>query len=89
MCWASFSGKDALLHTIGNLCLLPPRLNSQAGNKCFNDKKDVYKRANLYSLGEVIFNSDAERRAWNASAVKVRTNQLIDFAKEQWKDLES
>lgn len=25
LCWASFSGKDALLHTIGNLCLLPPR----------------------------------------------------------------
>ena len=88
VCWGAFSGKDELLHTLGNLCLLPPRLNSQAGNKCFIDKKDVYKRANIFSMNGIIYNNDAERRAWNASAVKARADQLIEFAKEHWKDLE-
>jgi hypothetical protein len=86
--WSSFAGKNDLLHTLGNLTILPPRLNSQAGNKGFVDKKDVYKRANIYSLNEVIFKDGSERRAWNASAVKARTQSLIEFAKEQWKDLE-
>lgn len=88
LCWATFSGKDDLLHVLGNLTLLPPRLNSQAGKKCFVEKKDVYKRANIYSFDEIIFNNGSERRTWNASAVKARTNQLIEFAKIQWKDLD-
>jgi len=86
--WALFLGKNDLLHTIGNLCLLPPKLNSQAKNKSFSDKKEVYKRANVFSLDEIIFDNGSERKNWNASAVSQRTGRLIEFAKERWKDLD-
>jgi len=32
------------VHRIGNLMLLPPGINSQASNKPFADKKEIYKK---------------------------------------------
>jgi len=81
------SKHQELLHSIGNLCLLSPSLNSAASNKCFGDKKEVYKRANLLMLKDIISENNTERSIWNEEAINNRREQLINFAIEQWKDL--
>lgn len=76
-----------LLHSIGNLCLLSPSLNSQASNNCFNDKKEIYKAADLVSLENITFDNGAERDVWDKDSINSRREQLIQFATEQWNDL--
>lgn len=78
---------EELVHSIGNLCLLAPGLNSQASNSCFDDKKEIYKKANLMLLKNVISNGNDERGSWDEDAIIDRREQLIKFAAEQWKDL--
>ena len=76
-----------LLHSIGNLCLLSPSLNSKASNNCFNDKKEIYKAADLVSLEKITFDNGAERNVWDKDSINSRREQLIQFATEQWNDL--
>lgn len=88
-CWSNVTEDDhkELLHSIGNLCLLSPSLNSQASNNCFSDKKEIYKKANLMSLKDIIGCDNVERDVWDRDAIETRRDQLIEFAMEQWKDL--
>ena len=76
-----------LLHSIGNLCLLSPGLNSEASNKNFIGKKKAYEKANLISLKNIISDNGVERSAWSEDAINDRREQLINFAVVQWKDL--
>lgn len=87
--WGHFTEAEhkELLHSIGNLCLLSPGLNSKADNKCFSDKKDVYKKVKLLILDEIISQNGVERSVWDKDAILHRTNQLVNFVVEQWKDL--
>jgi hypothetical protein len=77
-----------LLHSIGNLCLLSPSLNSEASNKCFEDKKEVYKKANLMHLKAIVFDNGVERHIWDEDAINNRRECLIQFAIDQWQDLQ-
>jgi uncharacterized protein with ParB-like and HNH nuclease domain len=88
-CWNHFSEEEhkTLLHSIGNLCLLSKSLNSEAGNKCFSEKKAIYQRAPLMLLNEIIIHNGIERKTWNKRAIEDRRNLLIKFIKERWKDL--
>ncbi|MEH2328554.1 DUF262 domain-containing protein [Nostoc sp.] len=87
--WENFTEDEhkQLLHAIGNLCLLSPSLNSEASNKCFSDKKEIYKKANLISIDKIIYEDRVERSVWDTDAIKHRSEELIKFAIEQWKDL--
>ncbi|MBD2353454.1 DUF262 domain-containing protein [Tolypothrix sp. FACHB-123] len=87
--WQHFTEDEhkEFLHSIGNLCLLSPKLNSEASNKSFSDKKETYKKAKLISINEIIFNNATERSMWDKEAIKHRTENLTKFAIEQWKDL--
>lgn len=76
-----------LLHSIGNLCLLSPRLNSKASNNSFEYKKEVYEKANLMLLKDIIFDYGFERSVWDEDAINDRREKLINFAINQWKDL--
>ncbi len=39
---------ETTVHTIGNLVLLPPGINSIAGQKPFSEKKEIYKKYHLF-----------------------------------------
>jgi hypothetical protein len=82
--WAHItqSQHEEFLHSIGNLCLLSPSLNSQANDNSFSSKKLVYDRANINALKSI-----ATHRKWGENEIKERTATLIEFAKEQWKDI--
>lgn len=71
-----------IVHSIGNLCLLSPSFNSEASNDCFDDKKEIYKKANLLILKDII-----DTNTWDESAIDSRRKSLIEFAQNQWKDL--
>lgn len=77
-----------LLHSIGNLCLLSQTLNSEASNKCFEDKKEVYKKANLMHLKDIVSDNGIDRSLWDEDAINFRREQLIQFAIDQWQDLQ-
>lgn len=83
--WEHFTTEEyeEYLHSIGNLCLLSQTKNSQAGNHPFDFKKTIYPSANMNSLENVI-----ACNVWNKEAIEERTERLITFAKEQWKDLD-
>jgi len=88
-CWNHFTEDEhrELVHSMGNLCLLAPRLNSEAGNKGFSDKKETYKKASLMLLNEIVSDNGVERSVWDKDAINYRREQLIKFAMEQWEDL--
>ena len=88
-CWNHFTEDEhrELVHSMGNLCLLAPKLNSGAGNKGFSDKKETYKKASLMLLNEIVFDNGVERSVWDKDAINYRREELIKFAMEEWKDL--
>lgn len=90
-CWSSRyseSEHKEFLNTIGNLCLLSHPLNSEGKNNCFGFKLDIYKKTNLLANKAVVDNLDGtEKGDWTSKDIKLRTQELISFAKEEWKDL--
>jgi hypothetical protein len=73
---------------IGNLTLLTPGFNSQAGQLGFADKLDVYDRVSLLHLNDIKTDSTGTRRTnWSANEIEQRTNALVAFATIQWADL--
>ncbi len=66
---------------IGNLILLPPHINSQAGQKSFAEKRKIYKSNFLRMHEEVI-----KCRDWNKDHINKREKVLLDWARETWHD---
>ena len=65
---------------LGNLIILPPGVNSSAGNKSFLDKKEIYQRhRNLKLIDEILAKED-----WDIAALVERENRLIDWATQEW-----
>ena len=75
--------KGAHVDSIGNMILLPPGLNSQAGNRGFEEKKAVYRKASgLRMITEVI-----ERADWKADEIASREERISEWIRSEWADL--
>lgn len=70
------------VHRLGNLILLPPGVNSEAGNKSFAVKTAIYKKNYLRMMDEVLEEDD-----WNRDAMEHREAKILDWAKQQWDDV--
>lgn len=70
------------VHRLGNLMLLPPGVNSEAGNKTFDEKKEIYKKNYLRMMDDVIAEDD-----WNRDAMERREDKILEWAKQQWADI--
>ncbi len=71
---------ESQVHRLGNLMILRPGVNSQAGRKSFVDKKKIYrKNFHLKLMKEVI-----QKRDWNIKSINDREENLIAWAKETW-----
>ncbi len=70
---------DKIVNGIGNLVLLPPGVNSKAGQKPFFEKKEIYKTYHLLMLNEII-----ELQDWDVEAIGNRELKLIDFIEKEW-----
>jgi len=71
---------ESFVHRLGNLLVLSPGRNSQAGTKSFTEKVEVYKsEKGLLHIKKVM-----RLRDWNLAAIEKREKELMKFAKEQW-----
>jgi hypothetical protein len=76
------SGSDRLIHRLGNLLVLPPRLNSKLGAKTPKEKADEYNKTGLLVAQEVV-----DRLSnWKRSAIEEREDTLLQWALREWAD---
>lgn len=72
---------ESFVHRLGNLLVLPPKINGEAGTNAFADKVDICKNkvSGLYHVKKI-----TKLRDWNLSAIEKREKDLLKFAHEQW-----
>lgn len=76
------SDTGVFVHRLGNLMLLPPRLNSKLQDRPPEEKKDDYLKTGLLQAIEV-----ANRiPTWDRTAIIKREGELIAWAATRWAD---
>lgn len=73
---------EKVVHRLGNLLLLPPGANSSAKQKGFKEKKKIYKANRMYIMEDILKLND-----WSEQDITSREEELLQWAKEEWKDL--
>lgn len=76
-CWTDsfdLGEYEKYIHTLGNLTLVTQEKNSQLGNRCFGEKKDIYKTDSFICTKEI----DSEFSDWESSSIEIRAKELID-----------
>lgn len=73
------------VHGIGNLLILPPRLNSKLGAKRAESKADDYRKTGLLVATQVADTLD-DRSRWTKHTIHERENTLLKWAFEEWAD---
>lgn len=76
--------KEYHANRIGNLLILPRKLNSKIGNSGFDDKKIVYQNCQMLSTKEITKYDD-----WNIHTIDERTQKLLEWASKEWDDIET
>ena len=86
--WAvSGSHLEARLHTIGNLGVVPARLNSKLSNKSFREKKLIINDAGSQVPGLKInkYWTRVEQDSWKPEDIDRRAEQIINIILDYWK----
>jgi hypothetical protein len=76
------AGKPDLVHRIGNLLILPPRLNSKLGAKPPDQKADDYLKTGLLLAQEVV----SKLPKWHLRQIEEREDALLKWALQEWTD---
>ena len=74
---------DDMKHTLGNLMLLPPNINSKLQNKPPQQKADEYLKTGFYHAREVAEMLENSPR-WSKRACKQREEKLLSWAAVEW-----
>ena len=69
-------------HRLGNLVLLPPKLNSKLQDRHPKDKADAYRKTGLLIAGEVA--DTIQSKGWKAKSIEQREQELLDWAAIEW-----
>lgn len=72
------------IHWIGNLMVLPPRLNSSLGNMLPKEKVEEYRHTGLLSVIEVA--DKISKGDWGTKEIKEREERLLQWALREWSD---
>lgn len=81
---AKSKANESQRHRLGNLVLLPPKLNSKLQANAPKDKADAYRKTGLLIAGEVADLID--EKGWTSKVINDRENALIEWATEEWAD---
>ena len=76
------SSGQKYVHWIGNLTVLPPRLNSQLGDDRPKEKADMYLKTGLLVTREVV----GDLPKWGRSMIEEREERLLRWANKEWTD---
>ncbi len=71
------------VHWLGNLMILPPRLNSKLWKKPPKDKASEYTKTGLLIAQDVAKQSSVK---WEKREVKEREEKLLEWAVQEWAD---
>lgn len=70
---------DKVVNGLGNLILLPPGINSRAGQRPFNEKKEIYNMYHLLMIREVVDKAD-----WTKAEISDRELKIIEYVEKIW-----
>jgi Protein of unknown function DUF262/Protein of unknown function (DUF1524) len=82
--WAKSQAPDKYKHSLGNLILLPPRLNSTLNNSQPQNKVDSYRNCGLLIAGKVA--NTINSSGWNIESIEEREEELLAWAAIEWAD---
>lgn len=82
--WPKSKAREKHKHRLGNLLLLPPKLNSKLSNLDPDQKVDAYRKTGLLIAGEVA--DLIEAGAWNGKAIEAREEAILEWAMDEWAD---
>ena len=74
---------EGIRHTLGNLMLLPPNLNSGLSDKPPREKLDSYRRTGFHHANEVAEMLEQSPR-WSRKTCKQREKKLLRWAADEW-----
>ena len=75
-------GPEHVVHRLGNLVLLPPKLNSRLGAKNPVEKKEDYERTGLLIAHDVA----GSLARWDEEAIETREIEVLEWAHMEWSD---
>ncbi|MDE3176722.1 MAG: DUF262 domain-containing protein, partial [Pseudomonadota bacterium] len=81
--WPQSKAPESQVHRLGNLVLLPPKLNSKLQAKDAEKKGDEYNKTGLLIAQQV---ASKLGQRWNKEAVEARENALLEWAALEWDD---
>lgn len=82
--WAKSQAPDKSRHRLGNLVLLPPKLNSALQDKPAKEKAARYRKTGLLIATEVA--DIIDESGWRSKSVEEREEQLLEWAAKEWAD---
>ena len=82
--WAQSKAPQQQMHRLGNLVLLPPKLNSKLQNLAAKDKVEPYTKTGLLIAGQVA--DLIKKDGWSSKTIDAREQAILDWAKTEWAD---
>jgi adenine-specific DNA-methyltransferase len=82
--WANSKAPDKHRDRLGNLVLLPPKLNSTLQDDAPKNKAEAYRQTGLLIAGEVA--NTIEKDGWKAHSIEEREDALLKWAATEWVD---
>ncbi len=82
--WANSKAPDKHRNRLGNLVLLPPKLNSTLQDDAPRDKAEAYRQTGLLIAREVA--NMIEKQGWNTRSIEEREDALLKWAATEWAD---
>ncbi|UTW70215.1 HNH endonuclease [Anaerobacillus sp. HL2] len=74
--------KEYHANRLGNLVILPRRMNSKIQNIGFEDKKHEYNKTEMLATKEIL-----EYKDWDIRTIDQRTTLLLEWAAKRWDNI--
>jgi hypothetical protein len=78
------STKGIYVHRLGNLTMLPPKVNSSLQDKTPKEKAETYANCGLLITNDV--SKFLKKVKWDRSAVEKRERRMLKWASTEWQD---
>lgn len=82
--WPQSRAPGKHCHRLGNLVLLPPKLNSTLQDINPKEKTDAYRKTGLLIAGAVA--DLIETDGWSGAVIDQRENEILEWAAREWAD---
>jgi hypothetical protein len=82
--WAQSKAPAKQKHRLGNLVLLPPKLNSRLQDLAPRNKLVAYRQTGLLIVGEVV--DVIGSGGWTRESIESREAALVEWARVEWAD---